>query len=351
MSIKGDGQELYVGKKESNIINYFGTKTKIIYDDLIRIDYCYFSKGDGGYLDFVKSSGRPIRFRFYKNANEKIERTIDLIRENNFDLDIIEHKVSDMKFYQRTWFIVLMMFFCCMPLGLFLMWYYKKYSKPVMAMFTVVFISLWGAGVYMEYLSYTATMNEISHTVDSLYGNNFNGEELEDNSILTTEASTEAYPYSTVYESGTYKVGNDIPAGEYVVFNTGNDTSYFQISRDSSGTIDSIAANGNFSYNTIITVDSGQYLTLSFSYAVPITEVDTLDTTQAGMFKVGTHLDAGEYMIQATSDYSYIEVASDSKHLIPGSIITNNVFDSFTYITVEDGQYLTLSNCYINTDN
>lgn len=58
-------------------------------------------------------------------------------------------------FYQSTWFIILMTFFCFFPLGLFLMWKYKKFSKPVRiaisAFFVVIMIaSLFGSHKEIE---------------------------------------------------------------------------------------------------------------------------------------------------------------------------------------------------------
>jgi len=53
MSIKGGFKELYVGKKESNLIGIFGDKKKIEYSDLSSIDYCLSQIGiGGGYLNF-----------------------------------------------------------------------------------------------------------------------------------------------------------------------------------------------------------------------------------------------------------------------------------------------------------
>lgn len=46
-----------------------------------------------------------------------------------------------MKFYQTTWFIILMLV-CFAPLGIFLMWKYKSnWSKAVKWILSVVFIS------------------------------------------------------------------------------------------------------------------------------------------------------------------------------------------------------------------
>lgn len=149
MSIKGSTQTLYVGKEESNIIGFLGKKITIDYSDLSKIDFCYFKIGKGGgYLDFVKSNGATVRFSFNHTSNEKISRTIDLIHENVPDLEIVEHSTDDLKFYQCDWFIILMLFICCFPLGIFLMWYNKKYDKFMRILLTFTFIFLWSIAIY-----------------------------------------------------------------------------------------------------------------------------------------------------------------------------------------------------------
>ncbi len=45
-------------------------------------------------------------------------------------------------FYQTTWFILLMMFCCCFPVGLFLMWRYKKFHVGVRIALTSFFVLL-----------------------------------------------------------------------------------------------------------------------------------------------------------------------------------------------------------------
>ena len=65
-----------------------------------------------------------------------------------------------------------------------------------------------------------------------------------------------------------------------------------------------------------------------------------------GMYKVGVDIPAGEYNVIAEQGQSaYLEVSSDSTG---DSIITNNIFENNMYITVTDGQYLTLNRCYIS---
>lgn len=64
-----------------------------------------------------------------------------------------------------------------------------------------------------------------------------------------------------------------------------------------------------------------------------------------GMYKVGVDIPAGEYNVQANAgEQGYIEVSADASG---DSIITNDIFNNNTYISVSDGQFLTLKSCYI----
>ena len=145
--------------------------------------------------------------------------------------------------------------------------------------------------------------------------------------------------YSNTYNSGQYKVGTDIPAGEYVIFaNSG--AGYFCLSSDSNG--NDIITNNNFKYNSIISVLDGEYLALSRSYAVPIDEVQTLPLDEADMLKVGMHIESGEYKLTADGGKGYYCVYNDGRQ---DDIEANKNFESSAYVTVKDGQYLLLSRC------
>jgi len=163
MSIKGTSQELYVGKKESNIITFSGNKKKIDYDDLKRIEFLYAGAIDSGYLKFVHNSNKITRFEFGKKANDKIEKTVELIENNNPELIISERKIDDLKFYQRWWFALMMMFCCCYPIGLIFMWYNKNFSRWIRILITAVFTVLIGVWIYRYYIAIT----EISKVMQS----------------------------------------------------------------------------------------------------------------------------------------------------------------------------------------
>ena len=60
------------------------------------------------------------------------------------------------------------------------------------------------------------------------------------------------------------------------------------------------------------------------------------------MYRVGTDIPAGEYKVTCTNSVGcYLEVSKDSFGLL-SSIVANDNIDTFTYITVSNGQYLTV---------
>ena len=164
---------------------------------------------------------------------------------------------------------------------------------------------------------------------------------------LSASSYSDYYTYTTPlhdYENGTYKVGSTIPAGEYVLFTNSDYGGYFCLSTDRAG--DDIIENDNFSYNSIIRINTGEYLELSRCYAVKIDEAGSIPKNVEGaMYKVGTHLPAGEYMLEAVGDYGgYYCVYSDNRQ---DDIYENENFDDTTWVTVRNGQYLELSRCRI----
>lgn len=167
-------------------------------------------------------------------------------------------------------------------------------------------------------------------------------------SVEETEPEPTPFPEPTRYDSGMYLVGKDIPAGEYAIF-AERSLGYMEVASDSSGNFESILCNANFSYNTIVTLEDGRYFSMSGAYAVPMEEAQ-IDTSGSGMFKVGVNISAGEYKVVVDEDASmglgYLEIASDSNHDF-ASIRTNENIESSTYISVNEGEYLTLNDCHI----
>ena len=67
----------------------------------------------------------------------------------------------------------------------------------------------------------------------------------------------------------------------------------------------------------------------------------TAKTLGVGMYKIGSDLDAGEYVLIAPKTSVYYQIASDSSGDL-SSILANGNPNGRQYITVEDGQYLTI---------
>ena len=162
----------------------------------------------------------------------------------------------------------------------------------------------------------------------------------------TTENKTAQDKY---IKAGMYKVGPDVSAGEYLLYSDGG-SAYFQVSKDSSGSLESIIANDNFQGTRYVTVKEGQYIELRSSKMLPVKEAPVQEPQNGqykdGMYKVGRDIKAGEYKVVSSGSTAYYEVASNSGGGIE-SIVSNDNFEGEKYITIKDGQYIKLNGCSI----
>ena len=160
------------------------------------------------------------------------------------------------------------------------------------------------------------------------------------------KATTESEVEETVgYQTGMYKIGTDMPAGEYLITSSGG---YYAVTADSSGSLESIISNDNYRNRAYVTVQDGQYFQFDGT-AVPVSEAAAFTpvngTYPDGMYLVGKDIPAGEYKVSATNG-GYYEVTANSTGDL-GTIISNDNFDGEVYLTVQDGQYLKLSRSQI----
>nr|WP_295678746.1 hypothetical protein [uncultured Lachnoclostridium sp.]DAE05632.1 MAG TPA: hypothetical protein [Siphoviridae sp. cthL03] len=164
---------------------------------------------------------------------------------------------------------------------------------------------------------------------------------------LTQEPTPTLSPYDKMqsYEEGQYKVGVDIPAGEFVLLAT-DDSGYFSVTSDANG--NDILFNDNFETNSIITIKKNEYVELSRCIAYPSSQFyDELEINQENygtMLKVGKDIKPGEYKIETDGSSGYYCIYSNSRH---DDIVANDNFDNSCYVSVEKGQYLVLSRCRI----
>jgi hypothetical protein len=158
----------------------------------------------------------------------------------------------------------------------------------------------------------------------------------------TTTANSDQY-----INAGMYKIGSELPAGEYIIESTGS-IGYFQISSDSSGELDSIIVNdtlekGAYAY---VIVQDGDYLTITSGRMIDavnltITPKDMGDIPPS-TYKVGKDIPAGEYKLTPTGEVAYWERNRNPRSSIDG-IIANDMLSESAYVTVQDGEYFKIT--------
>lgn len=171
-------------------------------------------------------------------------------------------------------------------------------------------------------------------------------EEAKKEEVKKEEAKKEESKKTSRITPGTYKVGTDIPAGEYLVLTTGS-MCYIEATKDSTGKLESIIFNDNLMKgNSYVTLNNGEYFKLQGGEMYPVAEAKSVVPTNGlytdGMYKVGIDIPAGEYKVVLDSAMGYIEVSANSTHKLE-AIITNDNLTSDSYITVSQGQYLKIS--------
>ncbi|MBR1846058.1 MAG: hypothetical protein IJ792_05605 [Oscillospiraceae bacterium] len=169
-----------------------------------------------------------------------------------------------------------------------------------------------------------------------------------------TPEETEESEAAVTYPGGMYKIGTDMPAGVYLVEAGWGGMEYIEVAKDSTGTLDSIISNDNFSNRTYIEVSDGQYLKFGGT-ATPAEEAPAYVSDGLypdGQYLVGKDIPAGEYRVSVEETglgYGYIEISKDATGTL-NSIISNDIIETDIYQTLKEGQYVKLSGAYINAE-
>lgn len=148
------------------------------------------------------------------------------------------------------------------------------------------------------------------------------------------------------YEDGQYKVGADIPAGEYLAVGTG----YIELAADSKGKNSSIIFNDNIAEaQRYIDVRDGEYLKITGRLKLyqekDAPKNDTSEKVPAGQYKVGIDIPAGEYKVTTDGNGS-AGITKTSRGLKGNNVVSHKYLQnagSF-YVTVENGQYMQIKN-------
>ncbi|MBQ9487707.1 MAG: hypothetical protein IJU91_07925 [Selenomonadaceae bacterium] len=139
------------------------------------------------------------------------------------------------------------------------------------------------------------------------------------------------------YPPNQYKIGADIPAGEYLAVGQG----YIELKREPTGSSD-IVINDNFVNYRYFECRNGEYLRTEGNVKFYPVTADTkikvdLNKIEPGHYKVGRDIPAGEYKmaLESGGHFSVYGNAHDRNILTNG--FTNN--PETRYVKLSDGQY------------
>lgn len=158
--------------------------------------------------------------------------------------------------------------------------------------------------------------------------------------VETPKATT-----SSEYTVGQFKVGSDLPAGEYIAIGEG----YLELSKDSTGDLGHIYFNDNFKGRRYVDARDGEYIKITGAVKLyPVAEMPKLeisiDKIPEGQYKIGADIPAGEYKITTEGNGYYAVTKNSHEH----SYITNAFMPQgqSRYVTVSDGQYFQIKNSW-----
>lgn len=151
-----------------------------------------------------------------------------------------------------------------------------------------------------------------------------------------------------VYDSGSYLIGTDIPAGDYLMVE--NDDAVFAsvIVREGVTEDSGLVAHHLINRQAVAHLDEGKWMTLTESRAYPLSQaaMDFDGVAGEGGYLVGVTLPAGRYNVvlddkAPLSSYSvYDGVLGSNEQLLKFEVIREA-----TELALSDGEYVELSGC------
>lgn len=145
------------------------------------------------------------------------------------------------------------------------------------------------------------------------------------------------------YYGSDYTVGEDIPAGEYVVFSNSSDNTSIKVTpkRHKKERLAFV-----FSGSCLVTLIEGELFEIANGYAMPIDVVDAIPTYYGSyMLKVGVHVPAGKYLLKQASEsrFAIYYVFPDSDINFDGAVDSDAIWGT-QEIVLEDGNYVYIEN-------
>ena len=165
-----------------------------------------------------------------------------------------------------------------------------------------------------------------------------------DGEIAALESATGA----VLYESGGYRVGTDIPAGDYALYENSDAVFASAVVRAGDSEESELVTYHLINGQAVIRLVPDTWLTLSEATAVPISQAEAVSDGFAGEggYLVGVTLPAGTYTAvplekAPLSSYSvYSGILGSSAQLLKFEVL-----HEATPITLAEGEYIELSGC------
>ena len=161
--------------------------------------------------------------------------------------------------------------------------------------------------------------------------------------------------YSLELTNGTFKVGEDLDPGEYIlVKNEGEFMGNYDITTDTTGDMESSIDSNAFENFSYIEVKKGQYLQLDkCTLYIPSELGDKFDFSNEkeltnGMFRVGKDVEPGEYKLEIVNDDDNAQGWYSLYYNLGGGykggpdLQDSDYFSGSKLITLKEGQYLKL---------
>jgi hypothetical protein len=155
-------------------------------------------------------------------------------------------------------------------------------------------------------------------------------------------------PEITTYPASMYKVGADIPEGEYLAIAEEDAIISAVFVQDSSSSDANIGFMSIFDTFTIVGVRKGEYIDVSGAYLIPLEQAKVyienyiVDGIRDGSYKVGDHIPEGEYRYTADAE-ALLPTITTYTDPYQEDIDDMIIPDGRGYIYLQEGQYVYLS--------
>lgn len=207
--------------------------------------------------------------------------------------------------------------------------------------------------ITLKYLSASEERVESIVKLHTDYGLNID-KKYEDifNDMLESVNSNTPNDDTQYYSDGTYLVGKDIAAGEYLaLIDNLKKNSHIEVrTNEFKSSDEDVIERVSYFYNNYVMLQENQFLEIENCVLIPIENAPTLTQNDANRveLKVGRDIEQGNYIVSSNSDNNYFSITIREENGTKKALILNELnFSGEKRIQIKDGQYLELDECEI----